>query len=323
MPPSDSTRNIDPGEFYDTLLFQIHNYCKDAFFYLCGDFNRRCGDLEDFIARVDSIPDRNVIDYTINKEGERFCEFLIDSNCCMMNGRNCQNNDFTFISTSGSSVIDYCVVPYEYISNIQDFSVQPTSKLISGSNIHCTLNSPGTYPDHSLLVWTISVENRAIRNCSSTSQTTSFEVFDRNIPTDFLDSQSEVLNTYISQTEQDVSSQEELDTIYSHLMRSVKEEMVQSLSHRTIIVKSGSSNRKRKTKKPWWTTRLTELWNGQCDAEKSMLKSKSRTERKGLRKRFIEKRKLFNREVQRSKRAYTFQRQVEIENLETTNPNLL
>ena len=53
-----------------------------------------------------------------------------------MNGRNCQNNDVTFLSTSGSSVIDYCVVPYEYISNIQDFNVQPTSKLISGSNIH-------------------------------------------------------------------------------------------------------------------------------------------------------------------------------------------
>ena len=53
-----------------------------------------------------------------------------------------------------------------------------------------------------------------------------------------------------------------------------------------------------------------------------MLKNKSHTERKGLRKRFIEKRKLFNREVQRSKRRYTLQRQVEIENLETTNPNL-
>ena len=174
LPPSDSTRNIDLGEVYDTLLFQIHKYCKEDFFYICGDFNSRCGDLEDFIAGVDSIPDRNVIDYTINKEGERFCEFLIDSNCCMMNGRNCQNNDFTFISTSGSSVIDYCVAPYEYISNIQDFNVQPTSKLISGSNIHYTLDSPGTYPDHSLLVWTIVVENRVMCNRSSTSKTVSF-----------------------------------------------------------------------------------------------------------------------------------------------------
>ena len=139
---------------------------------------------------------------------------------------------------------------------------------------------------------------------------------------DFLDSQSEALNTYITQIEQDVSSQEELDIIYSHLMRSIKEEMFQSLSHRTVKVKSGSSNRKRKTKKPWWTTHLADLWNNQCDAEKSMLKSKSRTERKVLRKRFIEKRKIFNREVQRSKRAYILQRQTEIDNLEATNPNL-
>ena len=79
--------------------------------------------------------------------------------------------------------------------------------------------------------------------------------------------------------EQDVSSQEELDNIYSHLMQSVREEMVQSLSYRTVKVKSGRSNRKRKTKKPWWTSCLTELWNDQCDAKKSMRKSKTRTER--------------------------------------------
>lgn len=100
---------------------------------------------------------------------------------------------------------------------------------------------------------------------------------------ELLNGQSDFLNTYISQTEQDVRSQEELDNIYSHLMLPVKEEMVQSLSHITVKVKPGSSNRKRKAQELWWTTRLTELWNDQCDAEKSMLKSKSRTERKGLR----------------------------------------
>ena len=73
LPPSDSTRNIDPGDFYDTLLFQIHSHCKGDFCYHCGDFNSRCGDLEDFNAGVDSIPNPNVIDYTINKEGERLC----------------------------------------------------------------------------------------------------------------------------------------------------------------------------------------------------------------------------------------------------------
>ena len=59
--------------FYSKSIITV----KMIFFYLCGDFSSRCGDLEDFIAGVDSIPDRNVIDYTINKEGERFCEFSL------------------------------------------------------------------------------------------------------------------------------------------------------------------------------------------------------------------------------------------------------
>ena len=64
---------------------------------------------------------------------------------------------------------------------------------------------------------------------------------------DFSDSQSEALNTYITQIEHDVSSQEELENIYSHLMRSIKEEMFKSLSHRTVKVTSGSSNRNQET----------------------------------------------------------------------------
>ena len=36
--PSDSTRNIDLGEFYDTLLYQSFSHCKDELFYICGEF---------------------------------------------------------------------------------------------------------------------------------------------------------------------------------------------------------------------------------------------------------------------------------------------
>ena len=75
LPPSDSTRNIDHGEFYDTLLYQSFSHCKDELFYICGDFNGRCEDLDDYIAGVDCIPERDVIDFTINKEGERLCDF--------------------------------------------------------------------------------------------------------------------------------------------------------------------------------------------------------------------------------------------------------
>ena len=121
------------------------------------------------------------------------------------------------------------------------------------------------------------------------------------------------MSSYISKLEQDISSQDELDNISSYLMGSIKEEMYESLSHK---VTSGSPNRKRKVKKPWWSNRLSELWNDQCDAAKSMSKGKSSSDSKCLRQLFIYKRKLFNREVQRSKRAYILQKQAEIDNLE-------
>ena len=33
LPPINSTRNIDGNEFFDTLLSQIHMYCKDTMFF--------------------------------------------------------------------------------------------------------------------------------------------------------------------------------------------------------------------------------------------------------------------------------------------------
>ena len=61
--------------------------------------------------------------------------------------------------------------------------------------------------------------------------------------------------------------------------------------------------------------------NNQCHAEKAMLRCKSK-DRKQLRKSFIDKRKFFNREVQRSKRKFIMQKQADIDNLESSNPNL-
>ena len=320
LPPSDSTRNIDHGDFYDTFLFQIHTYCKDDFFYVCGDFNSRCGNLEDYIAGVDLIPERDVVDLTVNKDGERFCEFLIDSNCCIMNGRNYKKNDYTFISTQGSSVVDYCVTPYEHINLCRDVSVITTSDLISETGIQNRIDCPLAYPDHSLLVWTILVEGR-MNNHQQVNETASFEIFERNIPPDFLGGKLNILIDYIESIEQEVNSQEELDNIYSNLMGTIKEEMYDSLSHKTVKVQLGANNKKRKVKKPWWTDHLSELWNNQCHAEKAMLRCKSK-DRKQLRKSFIDKRKFFNREVQRSKRKFIMQKQADIDNLESSNPNL-
>ena len=82
----------------------MHSVCKDKFF-ICGDLNARCGNLENYILGVDNIPERDVIDYCINKEGETLCNFLIDTNCCILKGRNHVENGYTYVGTQGSLVL--------------------------------------------------------------------------------------------------------------------------------------------------------------------------------------------------------------------------
>lgn len=65
---------------------------------------------------------------------------------------------------------------------------------------------------------------------------------------------------------------------------------------------------------------LQTLWNDTCLAEKRMLKSHG-VRRNILRKEFKDKRKLFDRAVQMSKRKYLKEQQLELENLLTINQN--
>ena len=67
--PVDSTRSIDCTECLETLMCQIHEYGAELLFYMRGDFNASVSNLEDFIAGIDHIPERNVVDLTSNKHG--------------------------------------------------------------------------------------------------------------------------------------------------------------------------------------------------------------------------------------------------------------
>ena len=88
IPPSDSSRILDLAEFYDNLMYQVHTYCKYKKFYICGDFNGRVGNLDDYIPGIDTLPECDVVNHHINKEGEHLCDFSIDTYCCILNGRN-------------------------------------------------------------------------------------------------------------------------------------------------------------------------------------------------------------------------------------------
>ena len=109
LPPDNTTRRVDPHEFYDNLVSQIYMYQNQGTFFLCGDFNYRCGNDCDFIEGVDPVEERQVVDFNKNVYGDILLEFLININCVMVNGRNMKSddaNDYTSVSHRGLAVVD-------------------------------------------------------------------------------------------------------------------------------------------------------------------------------------------------------------------------
>ncbi|ESO86374.1 hypothetical protein LOTGIDRAFT_167198 [Lottia gigantea] len=134
VPPSDSTRAGGVDTFFNDLLQQVYCFQNQGILYMAGDFNARCGDEQDFIAGVDDIPGRDIIDTTSNLYGDKLIDFLTSCNLCMLNGRvygEHGSNNFTCVSKRGKSVVDYAITTHEQLSNCKSCSVYLMSDLIN------------------------------------------------------------------------------------------------------------------------------------------------------------------------------------------------
>ena len=319
LPPIESSRNIDANDFFDNLICQMHQYCKNEMFYICGDFNARCANFNDFIEGVDTIQDRHIVDFCSNKYGELLCEFLIDTSCCILNGRNMCSNDYTCIKSQGCSVVDYCLVPHEDLSKFTEFKVHKVSDLINEINIISSLEPETSKPDHSFLTWktefnTLYTSNNTINSPKQAE----FTLFSRDIPVNFLIDRQEEISHLINKIETEMHNQSGADQCYNDFTNLIRQEMYQKVQYKNIKLKEGVNNKKRRVKKPWWSEELTILWNELCLKEKAMLKAEANSKRI-KREDFLRQRKLFNKEVQRAKRRYWKAKQIEIENLETSD----
>ena len=74
----------------------------------------------------------------------------------------------------------------------------------------------------------------------------------------------------------------------------------------------GSSNKRRRPGKPWWSDKLTDLWNNVCIAEKAWLSCIDVSDKKSFKTVYINKRKIFDREVQRAKRLHWYSLQTQL-----------
>ena len=106
--------------------------------------------------------------------------------------------------------------------------------------------------------------------------------------------------------------------MYSDFVTAVKMEMDQNLNPRHIRLQdSATSNKRRRSRKPWWTEELSRLWNNMCSAEKKWRNEATISRRKtDLKMDYLSLRKTFDQTVQRTKRQYWFQMQLDIDNLD-------
>ncbi|CAG2258008.1 unnamed protein product [Mytilus edulis] len=176
-------------------------------------------------------------------------------------------------------------------------------------------------PDHSMLIWNINIDKIVRGNMNEEINTCEYKKYDlNNIPSSFLATHLHKIEDLISSLEVQSANCSEIDQIYSDFVNLLKVEMTENLSYKVIKMSSGLlSNKRRRIKKPWWTDKLTQLWNNVCVAEKAMLGSKSDSRKRQCRIEFIDKRKTFDREAQRAKRTHWRKQMVEIDDMETTN----
>jgi len=269
LPPENSSRTFDVNGFYEHLLTNIYEYKKEGLIFICGDFNSRCGTMDDFIVGVDDVPQRSIIDYSANSYGELLIDFLINTNMIMLNGRKSSNNNFTSVSVKGSSVVDYCLIPQEKLDVYTDFNVILTTDLI---NKHCSIGSvgPSCMPDHSFLTWNVSIKSVLV-SCDQ-SHVNSFDKFElKNVPQDFMNNESVLIeiNKLIDTLETNAIDTHNIDDVYTSWCNIVKDNMYDNIPYRTIRTRSSniSNFKKFRGNKPWWNDNLAILWSNLCSAE--------------------------------------------------------
>ncbi|CAG2196716.1 unnamed protein product [Mytilus edulis] len=318
LPPENSTRAVNIHEFFDILMTNIYTIPQGKPFYICGDWNSRCSDLPDSIEGIDKLPQRNVVDFQHNGYGNIFCDFLTDVNCCILNGRKTLHNDFTFVSTRGMSVVDYCVLPYEHLDNFNNFNVIRTSSIVEQINALGKYDLKKAMPDHSLLTWdfTLNFDSNCCINTQTRGTSETKKKYDtRNLPEDWLCQESTIaeIDNAICFLENSIADQSNIDNMYENFVKIVKTEMCNKLPAKNIVLSNGFNiNKRRRCKKEWWNEELTLLWNEVCKAEKVWIKCKIKRNKQEFRHIFVNKRRIFDKAVQSSKRKYWYSLQEDL-----------
>lgn len=145
--PDGSTiyNDVNGIDIFEDYLLQIIMKYPDASLLLAGDFNARCGSLQDVLVddNVDYIFDEDSVyeidsfqmnrktkDLTHNAFGRSLIELCKSFSVHIVNGRMYQDSDgeITCTANDGSSIVDYFIASSNLFLNITDFEVGDRSE---------------------------------------------------------------------------------------------------------------------------------------------------------------------------------------------------
>ena len=159
LPPQNSLYGRDALYFHSHMLSYMYQYYNCDAVYMCGDLNSKLGKSPDFIPGIDELTHRKVIDCATNSHGKALQEFLLDSKCCVLNGRvTPQCDNYNFIEPSrGKSVVGYFITTIDVLKKRVEFHVYSSRTLID-MFMYADSLPINSIPGHSFLFLRISTE---------------------------------------------------------------------------------------------------------------------------------------------------------------------
>ncbi|CAG2254736.1 unnamed protein product [Mytilus edulis] len=325
LQPERSSRGNIAQEYYDVLLSQIYLYSGCSNLFVCGDFNGRIGNLQDFDDKIDFIPEKSSIDDVRNAFGNYFLDFIKDAKLCVLNGRSEKDSDnYTYVSKTGKSVVDYIAVPYADLNKYSKFKVQLISDILLLFDI--TPAAKATIPDHSILSCSLSISDYTSNyseNCNDSNVCSKRRKYNVcNVPNDIFANQrcTRAILSVIEQMENCLNVKNEIDKLYGNFVTVLHSEMDNHLPFKDV---GGNVTKKRRKQiqKPYWNTELRELLTEVNRSEKDYLKYKGcKRTQDFLRSNFIEKRKQFDKRLRQCERTHQASIRDKIKNLNDSNP---
>ena len=300
IPPISSGREVCLEERWQCLSEQVSKYASLSTVLLCGDFNARCGCVEE----VEGLGDRQSEDQVINEQGRALLDFTRSLGLCVANGR-AGSGDFTCISSKGCSVVDYCLLFKDDLGVVSNFKVVTMTEFVDAFHADCIVER---IPDHSALVWDLVLDGDV--GCSGGEpEDTPGECFGNEfryvVPDDYLCDKKRDIESIVDNLRSYEGDQAHMDSLYDQLTG-----LMFSGLHKVKC-----SLRTSRQKHRWFTKDLMNMRKTFHQSERAWLRTKDKEERKCKRMHYVANRRTYAKAVRSSKRNFIRSQQLQLEKL--------